>query len=368
MSFSPIEILFFVTVTIQLIYWLIWLIGISSIKSTNNSNTEHGVSVVIASNNGLDNLKQLLPLLLTQSYPLFEIIIVDDRSSDGSYDYLLDQSTKHNDLKLLTVSVLPDHLNGKKYALTLGIKAAKYDQVLLTDADCKPISENWISAFASSWKEKTSFVLGFSSYEKRAGLLNYFIRFETILTGIQYLASAAIGKPYMGVGRNLSYSKTLFLSKKGFHGFQSTMGGDDDLFVNKYASGSNSNVLLQPESTIASIPKTTVKDFIVQKTRHLSVGKHYSLKSKVILASFTLTWILTWSLLPIEVLLTQNLLLPGILLLSRYILMGITFLVFSNKSGAKLNLLGLMLLDFMFVLYYFVTSIRTLFIKRVKWN
>ena len=368
MNFSSLELLFIVIVSIQIIYWLIWLIGVSKIKSAKNSTSDHGVSVVIAANNELGNLEKLLPLLLKQSYSLFEIIIVDDRSSDGSYDYLLDQSNQHSNIKILTVNELPDHLNGKKFALTLGIKAAAYDQIMLTDADCKPISENWITTFASSWVEKTSFLLGFSSYEKRPGLLNYFIRFETILTGIQYLASASIGKPYMGVGRNLSYSKTLFLSKKGFHGFQDLMGGDDDIFVNKYATGSNSSTVLQAEASVVSVPKTTAKSYIVQKTRHLSVGKHYSLKSKIILAIFTLTWILTWGLIPFEILSTQNLLLPGVLLFSRYILMGITFVIFSNKSGAKLNLLGLMLLDFMFVVYYFVTGIRTLFIKRVKWS
>lgn len=368
MSFSLFELVFFTIISIQIIYWLVWLIGVSKITNSNTAVEDHGVSVVIAANNELNNLQQLIPLLIKQSYNLFEIIVVDDRSSDGSYDYLLDLSNQHNNLKILTVSDLPDHLNGKKYAITLGIKSAIYDQILLTDADCKPASENWIRSIANSWNDKASFVLGFSFYDRKPGLLNYFIRFETILTGIQYLGAAALKRPYMGVGRNLSYSKTLFLSKKGFHGYQDLMGGDDDLFVNKHANGSNTGVSLHAESIVSSIPKTKLKNFITQKTRHLSVGKHYTSKSKIILGIFTLTWILTWGLLPIEILSTQNLLLPGVLLLSRYILMGITFAIFLNKSGAKLNLLGLMLLDFMFVVYYFVTGIRTLLIKRVKWS
>ncbi|MCF6360946.1 MAG: glycosyltransferase, partial [Cyclobacteriaceae bacterium] len=235
MIVSYLELAFFIIVGVQLIYWVVWLAGVLKLKPDTENKPAHGVSVVVAANNELQNLQQLIPLLLKQSYHTYEIIIVDDRSSDGSYDYLLGLSQQEPNLKLLQVSELPDHLNGKKYALTLGIKAASYDQILLTDADCSPLSNNWISSFANSWDSQTSFVLGFSEYERKKGLLNYFIRFETILTGIQYVSAAVLGKPYMGVGRNLSYSKTLFLSKKGFHGFQGVTGGDDDLFVNKYA-------------------------------------------------------------------------------------------------------------------------------------
>ena len=363
-----IEIIFLTVIIVQIIYWLVWAIGVSKINQVNSNSKDHGISVLIAAKNELENLRVLIPLLLKQSHNLFEIIIINDRSTDGSYDFLLAQANQHPNLKVITVDELPNHLNAKKYALTLGIKAANYEQVLLTDADCKPESENWIGSFANSWKDKSEFVLGFSGYDKKPGILNYFIRFETILTAIQYLGAAALGKPYMGVGRNLSYSKSLFLSKKGFHGFQDLVGGDDDIFVNKYANSSNTSTVLSPDSLIASIPKLTVSDFFIQKTRHLSVGKHYSLKSKIILGVFTLSWILTWGLLPFEIISTQNLALLGILILGRYLLMGLTFTIFIKKSGAKLNLLGLMLLDFMFVLYYFVTGIRALLIKRVKWS
>ncbi len=363
-----VEFVFLTVVIIQLIYWLVWLVGVLKIKKATSITKGHGISVIIAAKNEFENLQKLLPLLFKQNYDLFEVVIIDDRSSDESYDFLLNAANKYSNLKVITVNELPDHLNAKKYAITLGIKAASYEQVLLTDADCTPNSDNWIGSFANSWKDKSEFVLGFSSYDKKPGILNYFIRFETILTGIQYLGAAALGKPYMGVGRNLSYSKSLFLANKGFHGFQNLMGGDDDIFVNKYANGSNTSISISAESSILSIPKTKLSTFFIQKTRHLSVGKHYSSKSKIILGIFTLSWILTWGLLPFEIISTQNLMFPIALLLGRYILMGFAFAIFINKSEAKLNLLGLILLDFMFVLYYFVTGIRALLIKQVKWS
>jgi len=368
MTVSYLELSFIFVACIQIAYWIMWLIGVVKIKPPAHQEPSHGVSVVIAANNEFENLRHLIPLLLKQTYDNFEIIVVDDRSSDGTYDYLLGLSAQEAKLKILTVRALPDHLNGKKYALTLGIKSAKYDQILLTDADCNPLSNEWIRCFAGSWNDKTSFVLGFSEYKQQKGLLNYFIRFETILTGIQYLSAAVFGKPYMGVGRNLSYSKTLFLSKKGFHGFQGITGGDDDLFVNKYANGSNTNVQLGPNSVIFSIPKSSLSDFITQKIRHLSVGKHYSSKSKVILGFFMFTWLAIWAIAPFEMLSTPNLMVPSIILLVRFMLMGATISVFKRKTGAKLSLLGLILLDFMFALYYFVIGVRTLLTKRVKWS
>ena len=244
MEINGIELAFFCAVLIQIIYWLVWLMGVTRLKKSTAIKNGNGISIVIAANNELENLKHNLPKVLSQEYSTYEVIVVDDRSSDESYEFLLELAKQHKNLKVLTVTDLPDHLNGKKYAITLGIKTAKFDQILLTDADCYPESKNWIGTFANAWGEKISFVVGFSQYKQRPGLLNYFIRFETLVTGIQYLASAALNKPYMGVGRNLSYSKTMFLSKKGFHGYQNLVGGDDDLFVNKHAIGANTQLVI----------------------------------------------------------------------------------------------------------------------------
>lgn len=367
MEINGLEIAFSSVVGLQVIYWLVWLVGVLRIKKLIPVKDGHGVSVVIAARNELSNLKVTLPAILDQDYSTYEVIVVNDRSTDGTYEYLQEEEKSVQQLKVLNVHELPDHVNAKKYAITLGIKSAQYDQILLTDADCKPDSKNWIASFAQQWEEKTSFVLGFSHYEKKPGLLNYFIRFETILTGIQYIAAAALGKPNMGVGRNLSYSKTLFLSKKGFIGYQNLVGGDDDLFVNKHASGGNTRITIGSESTTTSFPKNTWSQYLAQKLRHLSIGKHYSVKSKIILSGFTLTWIMSWALL-ISLLVSNQFILPLGLFLVRILLITMTFSLFSKKTGSKINLLGLFLLDFMFVLYYFVTGTRALLVKQIKWS
>jgi glycosyltransferase involved in cell wall biosynthesis len=162
-------------------------------------------------------------------------------------------------LKMVNIDSTPAHVNGKKYAITLGIKAAKHDWILLTDADCRPNNEQWIRVVSERCSEDKNFVLGYSAYEKRPGFLNLFIRFETLLTAIQYIGFALAGNPYMGVGRNLAYRKSVFLENKGFNNFLSVTGGDDDLFVNQHATAKNTAVVLGRRCTCEFVPKNNVK-------------------------------------------------------------------------------------------------------------
>jgi glycosyltransferase involved in cell wall biosynthesis len=196
---------------VQILYWLYYLIGVILLRPIKQgpSIPKEGVSVVVAAKNELENLKVLIPAILNQEYPNFELIIVNDRSSDGTLEYIYELSQVHDNLEVRNVDDLPDHINGKKFALTLGIKAAQNDQVLFTDADCLPSSTDWIAAMSQGFSEKNAIVLGFSNYVHHSGFLNYFIRFETHLTGIEYLAAARLGAPYMGVGRNLCYKNFL---------------------------------------------------------------------------------------------------------------------------------------------------------------
>ncbi len=233
------------------------------------------VSVIVCAQDEEQNLRELVPLLLEQQHPEFEVIIVEDRSNDNSFEYLLEESKKNPLLKIVRVDHKPGHVNGKKYALTLGIRSAKFDWILLTDADCRPSGNVWIADMVKEADDNTQFVLGFSAYRKLPGLLNSFIRFETLLTGIQYISYALLGRPYMGVGRNLAYRKSLFLSTKGFHPYLDTTGGDDDLFVNQHANKRNTKISIGSDSLVHSAPEQSWHGFYVQKIRHLSVGKYY---------------------------------------------------------------------------------------------
>ena len=256
------------------------------------------VSVIVAAHNEIENLKILVPLLLKQNYPEFEVIIVDDRSEDDTYLYLLSEQRKDVRLKIVRIDYTPEHISHKKYAISLGIKAALYPYLLFTDADCQPLSENWIALMANQWQEKTEFVLGFSPYQKQKGLLNWIIRYETFFTAIQYLSYALAGLPYMGVGRNLAYKKEVFLRNKGFNRHLKIVGGDDDLFVNDNATAQNTAICIHPEAHVLSYPKTTWHSWKTQKNRHLSVGKFYKKKHILLLGWQNAMHALFWFGLP----------------------------------------------------------------------
>ncbi|MBX2896695.1 MAG: glycosyltransferase [Cyclobacteriaceae bacterium] len=314
-----------------------------------------------------ENLRELVPLLLAQDHPEFEVIVVEDRCNDGTFDYLRETSQQHNHLRLVRVQHKPDHISGKKYALTLGIKAAKYEHLLFTDADCRPASNQWARVITSSYQPATEMVLGFSPYQKTSGWLNAFIRFEALLTAIQYLGFAWLGNPYMGVGRNLSYKKSKFLSGKGFISHQHVTGGDDDLFVNQYAKKSNTVAVASADSLVFSKSASGWKQFLHQKRRHLAAGKYYRLGDKVLLGLFMLSWLASCFMLVPALFSTLMYYVAGVILLRILILM-LLFKALARKTGVHFEMWEVPVLDFIFAFYYLVTGLRALVAKQLRWK
>jgi len=252
--------IFIGSVGIQFLYWAGIFSRLAFYKNTQaspaSSEKKPGVSVIVCGWNELENLKKLIPRLLEQNYPLFELVIVDDRSSDECYDFLLFESFKHKDMKLVRINETPDHITRKKYALSLGIKAAKYDIILLTDADCMPQSGDWINQMQQKFAGGKQVILGYSPYTYHKGFLNFMIRYETFYTAAQYFSFTLAGLPYMGVGRNMAYTKSLFNANKGFHSHLKVLGGDDDLFVSEVATPNNVAICIEKQAHVFSVPKT----------------------------------------------------------------------------------------------------------------
>jgi glycosyltransferase involved in cell wall biosynthesis len=254
-------------------------------KQDNTSLKWAPVSIIIAARNEEINLQENLPLILEQEYPEFEVIVINDQSEDETKYVLEDFERKYPRLKVVTISDNVNDFAGKKLALTLGIKAAKYDRILLTDADCKPASSTWLSYMASGYSVPgTEVVLGFSPYRRESSLLNGFIQFDTFYTALQYFSMALAGSPYMGVGRNLSYDKGLFFRNKGYAPYLKIASGDDDLFINQVATKTNTSVQLHPDSFMLSQPKMTWGSWLRQKIRHMRTGRYYKTGHKRALA------------------------------------------------------------------------------------
>lgn len=264
-------------------------------KAKSQEPTAPGVSVILAAHNERENLSNYLQALLTQDYPTYEVIVVDDGSEDDTRMVIESYMVRDPRLHLTFVPREARVRSTKKLALTLAAKAAKYDYLLLTDADCVPESNHWISSMMEGFqqpkgkKQQPEIVLGFGAYFKEKGFVNRLVRFDTLFNGLHYLGAAICRHPYMGVGRNLAYKKSLFFESGGFTHLMGTRAGDDDLFVNHVANRKNTAVVVTPESYTWSLTKTTIKEWLQQKRRHLSVSPNYRLSTKIRLALEPLT-------------------------------------------------------------------------------
>lgn len=284
---NPLTIILLVIIGVafihQIYFYLRYLRLGGKVTSQTDSDVQlPAVSVIVCAHNEYDNLQDYLSILLEQDYPCYEVIVVDDSSEDGS-DLLLERwSRQYGNLYHTFVPRGARVLSNKKLALTIGIKAAHHDYLLLTDADCRPESKFWIREMMQGFaNQQTEVVLGFSPYFEKKGLLNHLIGYDTLFNGLQYMGMARAGKPYMGVGRNLAYKRETFFSVGGFKGLLGNRAGDDDLFVNRIANAANTVVVNNPNSIVWSVPKTTWREWFHQKRRHLSVSPQYRTKSKI---------------------------------------------------------------------------------------
>ncbi len=282
-------VLFILSFIIQIGYhWLVFA-RLAFYKPKAKQSDNRPVSVVIVARNEYYNLINTLKTILLQDYPEFEVVVVNDNSDDESADYLKDLSREYSRLKVVQLNQNLNFFSGKKFPLSIGIKSASYDTLLLTDADCFVPSNKWISSMQQSFQNKTQIVLGYGAYKTEPGFLNKLIRFDTFMAALHYLSFALWHKPYMGVGRNLAYSKAMFYQNNGFIKHYKINSGDDDLFINQTANKTNTAICITPESITYSIPEKNLNLWLKQKKRHLSASGLYKLKHKIFLLLYPIS-------------------------------------------------------------------------------
>lgn len=248
---------------------------------------EYPVSVIICAKDEAPNLSVNLPGALCQDYTTtHEVIVVNDNSTDES-KYLLEEFQKQfKHLNVVTLHQEAMHIPGKKFPLSMGIKAARNETLLMTDADCVPATEHWIKHMQHGYRDGVEIILGYGAYQKNKSFLNKIIRFETFHTALQYFSYALAGMPYMGVGRNLSYLREIFNRNKGFSAINHIPSGDDDLFINMVATGHNTAIVINAEAHTISKPPHSWKEWIYQKKRHYTTAKFYKPKHKFLLGLY----------------------------------------------------------------------------------
>ncbi|MDX2246736.1 MAG: glycosyltransferase [Bacteroidia bacterium] len=321
------------------------------------------LSVIIAAHNEVENLKKFLPHVLRQNYRDYEVVLVLDRSNDGSKEWLAELNNSR--LSSVIISETPEGWAPKKWALTQGIEAAKNEHLVFTDADCQP-QENWLSEVAGHFTGNTELVLGIGPYFQYPGLLNAFIQFETAYAAFQYVGLAVNGFPYMGVGRNIAYTRSFFQRNGGFRKFKDKLSGDDDLLVNAFARKENTTVMVSEKSKVFSEPKHTFYTWFRQKLRHISASTDYSSPTKIILGIFHLSH-LGFYLFGLLLCMTN---LTGWAFFSLYILkMGISGVMFAQvavKIGMRRIIWAYPVLDFLFFIYN-LSAVPIGLIRKPSW-
>jgi glycosyltransferase involved in cell wall biosynthesis len=332
------------------------------------------LSVVICAKNEERNLIRNLPSILQQHYQdawhrkLYEVVVVNDNSDDDTAFTLRHLSPGYDHFRYIDLHQSAKGIPGKKYPLTIGIKSAVNDYLVLTDADCRPASTNWLPLMAGALTDGKEIVLGYGAYERAPGLLNKVIRFETFFSGLQYLSFALAGVPYMGVGRNLDYKKELFFRHKGFLSHAHLPMGDDDLFINVAAHKRNTAVAIDPEAITYSIPKTSWPAWIRQKNRHMSAGKHYKLKHQALLGLFSLSQFLYYPLFILALFYRPLLLTTLCIFGARMVVQAVIWTRSLRKLGEERLFWYCWPLEFLLCFYYILFLPALIRKQKMRWN
>ena len=354
---------------IQIFYLLFFFARLAFYKQqTRTSSQSHAVSVIVCARDEAENLTVNLPGILVQDYKsTHEVLVVNDNSYDETKYILEALSKEFRQLKVVDLTQEAKMIQGKKFPLSIGIKTAKYEVVLLTDADCVPASEFWIDKMQAAYVDDTEIVLGYGAYQKKQGFLNKMIRWETYHAALQYMSYALAGVPYMGVGRNLSYRKAVFYRHKGFSAHNNIPGGDDDLFINMAATKKNTAINIDKDSFTISKPAGTWEQWKRQKMRHYSTSKYYKGTHKFLLGLYSLTQFLYYPLMVTAAIFFNWEIVCGVAA-ARLIVQGIVSYKTMEKLDEK-DLFPLFLFFDIWMFFYYLMFVPALFKKpRESWK
>lgn len=361
--------IFIVVIFVQLFFYAYVFSKVREKEHDQIATNKPNISVVVCAKNEADNLEVFLSSILNQDYPNFEVVLINDSSTDATLKVMERFKMNHSNIKIVNVKNIEAFWGNKKYALTLGIKAATHNHLLFTDADCKPVSDQWITEMGRCFSKDHQIVLGYGAYEKvRKSFLNKLIRFETLITAIQYFSYSKLGQPYMGVGRNLAYTKDLFFEARGFMDHMHIKSGDDDLFVNQIATAENTAICLSKNSFTESPSKKKYADWVIQKRRHISTAKHYKTKHKAMLSLFYISQFLFFALSIALISTLFNWEIVAGLIGLRYLTLFITVTLAAKKLREKDLIPFLPILEIFLIAIQFSIFIKNLISKPNRWK
>lgn len=351
----------------QAFYWVLF-IRIALFKNNSIKPGVGGISVVICARNEYESLKGNLHFILEQDYPDFEVVVVNWASDDDSAFLLSNLGDQYPNLKIVEIRENLNFFSGKKFPLSIGIKSAKNEMIIVTDANCRPVSRHWLTLLRSEFTGTTEVLLGYGAYEKRRGLLNKLIRFDTAYIAFRYLSCALAGIPFMGVGRNMGYLKSLFYRNQGFISHYRITSGDDDLFINKVAKRNNTRIILHPDSFTVSESPQTFRQWMIEKKGHLSTARFYRSGHRLLFGAYSLSMFLFYLLFVVLLAMNYN----TVLILPLFCLRLIAQIFIFYKCMARLKEKDLIwfvpFFEVAMLVINFMASVSNLFSKSYRWK
>lgn len=353
-----------ITVGLQCLYYFVFYSRLAFKVKQSEIKVFHPLSIIVAARNEEDNLINNLPSIFEQDYPDFEVIVVNDCSQDDTSSVLRAFSGRFKNFRSTEVKSNKKFEGGKKFAITIGVKAAKNEHLVFIDADCKPSSKNWLRKINEAFQEDSvELVLGYGSAVEKNGFWNKIFSTEIFVVGTQYLAFAKSGIPYMGVGRNLAYTKNLFFKNKGFKNHMHLKSGDDDLFVNEVANRKNTRIIEDPLAfTFTEAPKSSAEWFL-QKKRHTSTFSHYRYLHQSLLGLYNLSIIAFYSLLLIYLIFYVDFYLVGIILGTKFLIQTSVFYTIGKKWKQSTSGIISVAAEWLFLFLYLI-----LYFKKIDWR
>ncbi len=352
---------------VQLFYYLFFYVRVAVKRQPSHSRPDQEpVSIVICARDEENNLRNNLPIILEQAYPNYEVVVVNDCSQDDTADVLSALQERYKHLKVTTIKLDEKFSHGKKLALTIGIKAASHDFMLLTDADCTPTSQSWLHLMQENFIPSCEVTIGYGAYEKKHGALDKLIRCDTFFIGLQYLGFALAGIPYMGVGRNLAYRKSTFFNNKGFASHYNLPSGDDDLFVSEVANKKNTLVEYRPNTITRSEQVSSFDSWVWQKLRHSITASRYKKSIKLLIWLEPISRVIFYATIIYLIAFTPLVWIGVGVFAFRLVLQSIIFKVAQNRLQEKNLFIYSLLYDFASPFLYAFLGMKKTFSP--KWN
>jgi len=285
-------IVFLVALLLQLVYiWVVFGKTAFYKKKKQPDGKREPVSVIVCSRDSLHYLTELIPVLIDQDYPDYEVVIVNNCSTDETQMFLDDLERIEPRVKVVQLRQQLNFFHGKKFPLSMGIKSAQNDLLVFTDPECIPDGNGWLSSVVDSYEKNTEIAIGYCYRKPKKGLADKVMRFIELIDGLNYMSFALMGHPYSADGKCLSYRKTLFYKAKGFTSHYTVSAGDDSLFVNDNAKKGNTTVVIDPDNAIASEP-INFRTWFLQRSFKSSAIPHYGFLTKLLLSVYPLTQVL----------------------------------------------------------------------------